>query len=443
MLIASGLLVLYPGTVSYAEDMIVQDTEGFHDSDEADIASDTASEEFVSSEGLFEVVSETQSREGKAMEEAMPQPEIIPVPSTPPSSSLTVKTLKPYSSPADALLRYSKEYKHADIKYYSDSLFYTCTRKETDTGFYYLTHIIIKDASQINGEDSFGDFAGTRETVQDAAERTGAKIAINGSYFRYETGYAYGGDLLIRNNQVMHGSYSDGYEICLRKDGTLFSPGYNTIDSVLAQDVVFSWGTCEDLLIHNGEKCTLTDYDWNGCKYPRTAIGMVCPLEYYIITAGGADYSGGITIYEEQDIFSELGCAYARGLDGGGSSSLVIDGEYVNENGDRQDDGTLLRRGVADFLMIYETAPEDMSSDETEVDDPVQDSDMDDGQTADSASVQSGDDLNDQRADSVSPQDTDASADQAAGSVPVQDNSASTEQTADSVPAQDADVSAR
>jgi hypothetical protein len=215
-------------------------------------------------------------------------------------------------------------------------------------------NVIIRDAGQLRGEDSFGDFAGTRETPQDAAKRTGAKILINGSYFDYGTGFATGGELLIRDNKVLHGPYSDGYEICLRKDGTLFSPGYNTISSVLKQDVVFSWGTCEDLLIRNGKKMELTDYDWNGYSYPRTAIGMVRPLEYYIITAGKADYEQGITIYEEQEIFADLKCAYARGLDGGGSSALVIDGEYVNENGDRLEDGTLQRRAVADFLLFTE-----------------------------------------------------------------------------------------
>ena len=162
------------------------------------------------------------------------------------------------------------------------------------------------------------------------------------------------GSLLIRNNKVVHGEYADSYEICLRKDGTLFSPRYNTVDAVLKQDVVFSWGTCEDLLIKDFEKCTLTDYDWNGNAYQRCAIGMVRPLEYYIITAGEAGYQHGITVYEEQEIFSDLGCAYARGLDGGGSSALVIDGKYVNENGDRIEDGSLERRAVADFLIITE-----------------------------------------------------------------------------------------
>lgn len=352
-ILCAGLLtacVMHPVS---AEDLMVADSE--EDTDQAVPAQTEGSGSgLISADGLFEVVSETQSRAGKKLEDVVPKPREIEVPQTPPSSSLTVETLDSFPDPAEAMLLYQEEYEKAQIRYHSDKLFYTCTEKETENGSYFLTHVIIRDAGQLRGEDSFGDFAGTRETPQDAAKRTGAKILINGSYFDYGTGFATGGELLIRDNKVLHGPYSDGYEICLRKDGTLFSPGYNTISSVLKQDVVFSWGTCEDLLIRNGKKMELTDYDWNGYSYPRTAIGMVRPLEYYIITAGKADYEQGITIYEEQEIFADLKCAYARGLDGGGSSALVIDGEYVNENGDRLEDGTLQRRAAADFLLFTE-----------------------------------------------------------------------------------------
>ena len=351
IVLAAGLFMSCAPYDLYAEDMMVPDSE---ENEEEPAPKEETGSELISPDGLFEVVSEKQSRAGKKLEEVLPQPQTASVPATPPSSSLTVETLDPHPGPAAALFNFAEEYRNADLHYYSDSLFYTCTRKETEDGFYYLTHVVIKDAGQIRGEDSFGDFGGKRETPQDAAARTGAKVLINGSYFSYGTGYATGGELLIRNNKVLHGPYSDGYEICLRKDGTLFSPGYNTVSSVLKQDVVFSWGTCEDLLIRNGKKCKLTDYDWNGFSYPRTSIGMVRPLEYYIITAGGANYEGGLTVYEEQQIFSDLGCAFARGLDGGASSALVINGEYVNENGDRLDDESLQRRAIADFLLFSE-----------------------------------------------------------------------------------------
>ena len=351
VILAAGLILSCVLHSTSADEIMVTETEaGIEEPDPGS----GESGDVVVSDGLFEVVKETQSRKGPTLEEVLPQPQISSVPAQPPSSSLTVSTLEPYPGPAKAVEEFSEEFSNADIRYASDTLFFTCTKKKTTGGFYYLTHVIVSDAGQIRGEDSYGDFAGERETPGDAAARTGAKILVNGSYFKYETGFATGGELLIRDNSVVHGPWSDGYEICLRRDGTLFSPGYNTIDSVLAQDVVFSWGTCEDLLIRDGEKCVLTDFDWNQYPYPRTAIGMVRPLEYYIITAGGADHSGGISIYEEQEIFSSLGCTYARGLDGGGSSALVVDGEYVNENGDRADDGSLVRRATTDFLLFVE-----------------------------------------------------------------------------------------
>ncbi len=351
MILAAGLVsALTPAYIS-AEDLVVMDTDS---SMEDSVPEEESRDELFSADGLFELVSEKQSKAGKTLEEVLPQPQTAGVPSTPPSSCLTVKTLDPFPDPKAAMLCYSQEFLNADYHYYSDTLFYTCTKKETEDGFYFLTHVIIRDAGQIGGDDSFGDFAGERETPLDAARRTGAKVLVNGSYFDYGTGFATGGELLIRNNKVIHGAYSDGYEICLRKDGTLFSPGYNTVSSVLKQDVLFSWGTCEDLLIRDGKKMKLTDYDWNGLSYPRTAIGMVRPLEYYIITSGEADYEGGLTVYEEQEIFSDLGCAYARGLDGGASSALVLDGAYINENGDRLEDGTLQRRACADFLLFTE-----------------------------------------------------------------------------------------
>ncbi len=351
-IIGTCLLLSMASVHVYAEDMMVPETDMASDAVPSDHPANGQPE--VSSDELFEVIGETMSQQGEALEDVLPKPQTAPVPAAPPSSSLTVQTLDPHPGPAAARILYSEELLDADYKYCSDTLFYTCTKHETENGFYYLTHVVIADAGQIRGEDSFGDFAGTREAPGDAASRTGAKILVNGSYFNYGTGFATGGELLIRDNQVVHGPWSDSYEICLRKDGTLFSPGYNTVESVLAQDVAFSWGTCEDLLIKDGQPCTLTDYDWNGQLYPRTAIGMVRPLEYYIITAGGADHANGITIYEEQEIFASLGCFYARGLDGGGSSALVLDGEYINENGDRIEGDLLIRRPVADFLLFTE-----------------------------------------------------------------------------------------
>lgn len=57
---------------------------------------------------------------------------------------------------------------------------------------------------------------------------------------------------------------------------------------------------------------------------------MVRPGEYYIITAGENNYRRGVSFAEMQSIFSDLGCTFARSLDGGGSSSLVVKNKLLN-----------------------------------------------------------------------------------------------------------------
>ncbi len=256
-----------------------------------------------------------------------------------------------------AAITYAKEYESADHRYLSNSIYVAVTSHENGKGGkYLLSHIVINDASQINGLLSYDDYAGERENPVDAARRKKAVLLINGSYFRYETNEPNGADVVIADRKIMRGGTADGYEICLREDGELFSPSPWSIsaEGLIEQGVKFSWGTCEDCLISNGEKCALTDTDWDFSPYPRTSIGMVKPLEYYIITAGSTGHSCGITVEEEQDIFYGLGCQYARGLDGGGSAALVLKGRHINDSPEK--DGSI--RSVIDFLCFYDQEEE-------------------------------------------------------------------------------------
>ncbi len=256
-----------------------------------------------------------------------------------------------------AAITHAKEYENAAYRYLSDSIYVAVTSHENGKGGkYLLSHIVINDASQINGLLSYDDYAGERENPVDAARRKKAVLLINGSYFRYETNEPNGADVVIADRRIMRGGTADGYEICLREDGELFSPSPWSIsaEGLIEQGVKFSWGTCEDCLISNGEKCALTDTDWDYSPYPRTSIGMVKPLEYYIITAGSTGHSCGITVEEEQDIFYGLGCQYARGLDGGGSAALVLKGRHINDSPEK--DGSI--RNVIDFLCFYDLEEE-------------------------------------------------------------------------------------
>lgn len=252
-----------------------------------------------------------------------------------------------------ARLVFDEEYNNATWKKATDTIYIACTKKMNGAnGYYILSHVIINDPEQISGELSFNDWAGPRESPLDASERLGATLVANGSYFKYETNTMNGADVGIANSMIMQDGIVDGYEICLADDGTLFSPERGETDAkgLVETGVVYTWGTCEDCMIKDGMPCMLTDTDWDFSPYPRTSIGMVQPLEYYVITAGSTGHSNGITVEEEQKIFSALGCQYARGLDGGGSAALVLDGESINKS--PESDGSV--RKVIDFLCFYE-----------------------------------------------------------------------------------------
>ena len=67
-----------------------------------------------------------------------------------------------------------------------------------------------------------------------------------------------------------------------------------------------------------------------------------------LIAGEDGSYSGGLTYGQMQRIFYDLGCRYARSLDGGGSSAAVIDGKPVKTGAEGRE------RPVADFLAFYD-----------------------------------------------------------------------------------------
>ena len=62
----------------------------------------------------------------------------------------------------------------------------------------------------------------------------------------------------------------------------------------------------------------------------------------------------GLTILELANFMKEMGCNEAINLDGGGSSTMYVDGKYVNESfGDKDEaEGQKLVRPVSDAIVF-------------------------------------------------------------------------------------------
>ncbi len=245
------------------------------------------------------------------------------------------------------------EIANADKTYISDHTFVTVTARSYGGMNYYLTHIIIDSPTQIRGGLSHDVYGGARERPSDASKRLHWVVGINGSNFSYATGGCDTSmaDVIIKNGQIMPDSQqvANGFEVCLTKEGELFSPleGW-TADELIQQGITNTFTCGDTLLIEEGLR-VYEEIQSQQLRYPRTAVGMVKLGEYYFLTTLQNGKSGGGTYTEVRDALREVGCIYAKCMDGGGSSTLVFQNEVLN----RPADGS--ERPVADFLYIVDS----------------------------------------------------------------------------------------
>jgi hypothetical protein len=84
-------------------------------------------------------------------------------------------------------------------------------------------------------------------------------------------------------------------------------------------------------------------------RHPRTAIGFSRDSStLFLLTVDGrSENSGGMTLVELADVMRELGAWQAMNFDGGGSTTMVVEGRVVNRPSDKEGE-----REVGNAVMI-------------------------------------------------------------------------------------------
>ncbi len=201
---------------------------------------------------------------------------------------------------------------------------------EYDTHIY-VAEVRVESAAQLLtafAEDSFGRNV-TASTSEIAAEN-GALLAINGDFYG-----AHDSGLVIRNGVLYRESEQKGTDIlCIFADGTMrvYAYGEKTAEELLAEGVwqAFSFGPG---LLSDGEITVSTSEEVGHAmaSNPRTAIGMIEPGHYvFAVSDGRTGESEGLSLFELAEFLQCLGVTVAYNLDGGGSSTMVYQGEVVN-----------------------------------------------------------------------------------------------------------------
>jgi uncharacterized protein YigE (DUF2233 family) len=92
-------------------------------------------------------------------------------------------------------------------------------------------------------------------------------------------------------------------------------------------------------------------------KFPRTAVGLKKNGNWVFVVVEGRDpqISVGLTMVELGELMLSLGCEYALNLDGGGSSTLYLEGRVVNAlSGDDEGVDKGVERAVGNAILLFE-----------------------------------------------------------------------------------------
>jgi exopolysaccharide biosynthesis protein len=94
-------------------------------------------------------------------------------------------------------------------------------------------------------------------------------------------------------------------------------------------------------------------------KHPRTAVGIKENGEWIFVVVDGRfnGLLGGMTIRELAELMKELGCVHALNLDGGGSSTMVLEGTVINRSCGRVSEEGKQVELVSDAILIFPIQP--------------------------------------------------------------------------------------
>ena len=245
----------------------------------------------------------------------------------------------------------TKEYINKE-NYYDEI---TCTKgREYDTD-YYLTTIPVRDKE--NKQINLYVGADENLTPLEYAQKNHTSLTTNG--------YLYIGAskpmAIIQNGVIVQQQYADyqnvqsGYcYIGFKADRSVSSYQANeTTAQDMLDDGVINAFLVYYKIIDDGTIVDMTDIELADSvatlpleKHPRQCIGVKSDGTILILTNDGrTDINSGMTSEETANILLDLGCVNAWNMDGGGSTSTIINGSKINRNIDGN--------GTKDRKIVY------------------------------------------------------------------------------------------
>ena len=210
------------------------------------------------------------------------------------------------------------------VLYDDDGIFMAKIRGVRYVGFV----VIVDDPMRLTvGKCPYFGAGAYGRTVKQMADEAGAVLAINGGGFADPNGEGKGGS--PTGNVVLDGKLLAGYwapTVGIDADGKMHVGEFN---GNTCMDLGLRWAVSYGpTLVQDGKVCGGLD---NTNQEPRTAIGQRSDGKVVIIVLQGRQLQAlGVTCRQLAEIMIDFGCVCASNLDGGASSDLYFQGDYVN-----------------------------------------------------------------------------------------------------------------
>lgn len=238
-----------------------------------------------------------------------------------------------------------------DTTYRDENISITLTEYRISGTTVYVADVQLASADLLQtafAQSSYG--RNVTATVSDMAEATDAILAINGDYYgARQSGYVIREGVLYRSKAARNAE-----DLVIYRDGSfaIIQESEITAEALLESGAwnVLNFGPA---LVVDGE-IAVSPTDEVGramASNPRTAIAIIDELHYlFVVSDGRTSESDGLTLYELATFLKTLGATTAYNLDGGGSSTMVFNGNLINNptsNGSRTKE-----RSVSDIVYI-------------------------------------------------------------------------------------------
>ncbi|MBE6759037.1 MAG: phosphodiester glycosidase family protein [Ruminococcaceae bacterium] len=199
----------------------------------------------------------------------------------------------------------------------------------------HFAEIIVAHPTQLRTAYAGGEFGSSdRYMPQEIARQVNAVVAVNADYCGYRTG-----GIIIRQN-TMYRDTARGWDMLLidsagdfhiMEDKDVYPSGimdeHDIVNTLVFGPSLVVDGEVKILNIQSG--CGPT---WGEVKpSPRTAVGQIGKMHYlFCCVEGRSDTSRGVLLSELGRIMLDKGCTQAYNLDGGQSTTMVINGKAMN-----------------------------------------------------------------------------------------------------------------